>query len=256
MKKSSFILFFITSLLVAQEELKVFSLYYANDQFELTQVHYKTIDSIKVMFLKDSIKLTLKGYTNDVGNLDYNLTLSNKRVDRVAREFEDYLILTAKGYGEIANKSNEHRRVDIFVSVKEEQSLEAIPINDFSTSQVGVKFVIEGLYFEPGTDRILETSNDALQELFTYLKKNASIKIKLLGHICCSMYKNPAIDGYNKRTRKSDLSQARAKAIYDHLIHKGIQQDRVAYIGMAYKFPTGKEDQFDRRVEIEIISLK
>ena len=58
----------------------------------------------------------------------------------------------------------------------------------------------------------------------------------------------------NNRTGKENLSEARAKVIFEYLVANGIEPQRLAYEGMAFKFPLGKDDNADRRVEIEIIS--
>ena len=51
-------------------------------------------------------------------------------------------------------------------------------------------------------------------------------------------------------------SIARAKVVYDYLAKRGIDKNRMSYVGMGSRFPTGRAAKFDRRVEIEIISTE
>jgi len=64
------------------------------------------------------------------------------------------------------------------------------------------------------------------------------------------------MDLRNVRTGKNDLSEARAKSVYNYLQKHGISNKRMRYIGMAYRNPTGKGDSYDRRVEIEITEIE
>ncbi|PTM08139.1 MAG: hypothetical protein DA407_08815 [Bacteroidetes bacterium] len=86
-----------------------------------------------------------------------------------------------------------------------------------------------------------------------FLNNNSKKRIKILGHVCCTKYKNRSIDGINTRTGKRNLSSDRAKSVYLYLIKKGITKKRLKYESLASKFPLRKGYDFDRRVEIEII---
>ncbi len=83
------------------------------------------------------------------------------------------------------------------------------------------------------------------------MKKN-NYEIELLGHVCCGP---DGSEGFNNRTGTKSLSLDRAKAVYDYLIDNGIDKNRMSYFGMAGSYPTGKDVKYDRRVEIEIVSL-
>ena len=56
------------------------------------------------------------------------------------------------------------------------------------------------------------------------------------------------------------LSSRRAKAIYDYLVSKGINRDRLKYIGLGNANPVVKEEnteadkELNRRVEVRILS--
>jgi len=73
----------------------------------------------------------------------------------------------------------------------------------------------------------------------------------ILGHVCCGRE-----DGQDYATGKYNLSETRAKAVYDYLIENGIDKSRLKHKGLAGKYPTGHGAKADRRVEIEIIEIK
>lgn len=127
-------------------------------------------------------------------------------------------------------------------------------INDYTKFEIGEKIELKGIHFYPGRDDIRNDSKIALEELLIYLKENNTITFRLLGHVCCGKSYDPGRDGYNNRTGKNNLSEARAKRIYNYLLDNGIEKRRMSARGYAYRYPTGKGDKYDRRVEIEIIS--
>ena len=120
----------------------------------------------------------------------------------------------------------------------------------------GDKIILEGIRFYTDRDVIMDESKDALEELLLFLETNPNIRFRLLGHICCGDWNNPVLDARNTRTGKRNLSEARAQAVRNYLVKNGIDKRRIRHLGMAYKYPTGKGDMFDRRVEIEITSIE
>ncbi len=245
---------------LAQTEHKV-RLYYENDMYELTDTHYKKIDSIKqVIAVSDSVMIRIEGYANAYGTDRYNLNLSKKRAMTVASLFDEETIVKTQGFGELESTSAQNRRVNIIFSytdvveeVSAKEITEDVTINDLSALEVGDKAVLKGILFVGGTDRILPESTVALQELHTYLNTHKNIRIHLIGHICCHGNEDPSKDGYNMLTKRFSLSKDRAKAIYTFLIRRGIDVSRLSYEGKAYLEPLGKGDKYDRRVEIEIL---
>jgi outer membrane protein OmpA-like peptidoglycan-associated protein len=102
---------------------------------------------------------------------------------------------------------------------------------------------------------MLNESKKSLKKLLTFLQQYPNMTFKLIGHICCGDPDNPGIDFTNLRTGKKNLSEARAQYVYNYLIKKGINKNRMSYKGMAFRQPLGRRSTNDRRVEIEIISF-
>ncbi|NND63061.1 MAG: OmpA family protein [Flavobacteriaceae bacterium] len=268
MSKFWIIILLLSGAVYAQNETK-FSLYYAHDEYELTENHHQLLDSLKSLQNKDSLDVHIKGYTNSIGGEIYNLELSRKRAENVKSELREFTIISTTGYGEIKSEAAAHRRVDILVHEKkyhiavpgeiiEPPSMHRVQEPSIASILVpvkGEKVTLPGIMFYPDHDVIMDESKDALADLVDFLKKNPKVKFKLIGHICCGDPNNPGADVKNNRTGKNNLSEARARALHNYLVKKGIDKKRIRYIGMAYRYPTGKGDMYDRRVEIEITSV-
>ncbi len=253
----------------AQETEQKFSLYYANDQYELTSQHHLLIDSLKGLPNKELYDIHIKGFTNNLGSTDYNLELSRKRAENVKKELRHFTIISSTGYGELNSEAADNRRVDILIHLKEHHITEEgeiieAPIHEverpatvatLTVPKIGDKIILEGIRFYPDRDVIMDESKESLEELIGFLNRNPTVRFKLLGHICCGDPENPYRDLKNVRTGKDNLSEARARSVFNYLVKNGIDKRRMRYVGMAYRNPTHKGDEFDRRVEIEITSV-
>ncbi|MEZ4858649.1 MAG: OmpA family protein [Flavobacteriaceae bacterium] len=268
MKIIWYFLVFISGISLAQESEKKFSLFYENDQFDLTQEHFQLIDSLKALENKSLFDIHIKGYTNSVGEENYNLELSRKRAENVKKELRDFTIISSRGLGQLDGEAANNRRVDILIHLKTDHiSVDDEIVELPSTEEVqpslitlnipkkGDKVTLEGIMFYPDRDVIMDESIPALEKLITFLNKHPFVKFKLIGHICCGDSERRYLDLKNVRTGKNNLSEARAQSLYNYLAKNGIDKRRMRYIGMAYRYPTGKGDEFDRRVEIEITSI-
>lgn len=246
-----------------------FSLYFKNDKDVLTTAHLKVIDSIKGSHNKEDLDVHIKGYTNNVGGTDYNLKLSKRRAANVTKMLREFTIISSQGYGEIDSDAAENRRVDILVHHKDKHITEPneliiLPIAQKSKPaplvininlKKGDKITIDGIMFYKDRDVMLEESIPVLENLLSFLEKNPGVNFKLIGHICCGDTSNPGRDLINLRTRKRNLSEARAKSVYSYLRKNGIDGKRMRYLGMAFIQPLGGMDEDDRRVEIEITAV-
>lgn len=270
MKYLFFIALLSSSTLWGQIEERKFSIYFENDVYNLSDVHHRLLDSIKRFENKEALDVHIKGFTNSIGSEGYNLGLSRRRANAVKSRLREFTIVSSDGYGEIDSPAAENRRVDILVHLKidhipeegeiiEPPQIPSTPqptIAGLKKPKIGDRVILEGIRFYPDRDVIMDESIEALEELVSFLKKNPDVKFKLIGHICCGDPMQPAKDLKNVRTGKDNLSEARAQALHNYLAKKGISTRRMRYIGMAFRQSTGKGAQFDRRVEIEITSVR
>ncbi|MFT4674020.1 MAG: outer membrane protein OmpA-like peptidoglycan-associated protein [Patiriisocius sp.] len=262
-----YIFLFSSSVLWAQEEERRFSLYFENDKAEITQGHITILDSIKKLDNKNKLDVHIKGYTNTVGEEDYNLELSQQRATNVTNKLREFTIISSLGYGELESDAEINRRVDIFIHLKKDhirvQGEVVIKPNKKDVApeyakvfKGGDKITIEGIMFYQDRDVMVNESKKSLKTLLTFLQQNPNMTFKLLGHICCGDPNNPGRDFINIRTGENNLSEARAKYVYSYLVSNGINKNRMSYKGMAFRQPTGRNNIKDRRVEIEIISIE
>ena len=252
----------------AQEDI-LFSIYFAHDQYTLEESHLVLIDSLNKVEDKAQYDIHIKGFTNSIGPGQYNLELSRKRAEEVKKYLRSFTIISSIGHGELGTEDANNRRVEVLFHHKSRHiplpgerferpimmdSL-ANMIPHFDMPVVGEKIALNGILFYPDQDVIMDESVPALEGLIGVLNYHRNIKFKLIGHICCGDPEQPGMDVVNTRTGEKNLSEARARSVYLYLLKKGIDRRRMRYLGMAYRHPTVKGDEFDRRVEIEITSI-
>lgn len=121
--------------------------------------------------------------------------------------------------------------------------------------KVGSSFNLDKVFFVGGTPSFAAGSQKALRKLYYTLKSNAKLRIQIQGHVNLpngSIHKHSE-EYYNK------LSVDRAKAVYDYLIKRGIDRNRLEYKGFGYSqmiYPdatTKAQMEKNRRVEVRII---
>lgn len=260
-----------------QKEL-VHDVYFNTDEFEVP----KTEENRLLLFISsltdvDIETISIFGFCDDRGASNYNLKLSQQRADAIktifsSNEISESLITNVDGKGEILLKIvNEkdlskirglNRKVEIIVSpkipkpketaAKAENKKEVLEIIQGELN-VGDKIVFENILFKTGYSTVTKDSKKTLEAIAKSLAEREDVYFTIQGHVCCTKFSRDAID---KRTKKRNLSVARAKYVYDYFSKKGVDKKRMRYIGMRRKFPLGGDPKFDRRVEIVITHIK
>lgn len=116
-----------------------------------------------------------------------------------------------------------------------------------------IKFMDSDYLFKPGSEK-------ALDSLFQFMLKNPTIKIEIDGHVNSSGGQIVEVRRGESYT-DLELSQKRAIAIYEFLVKKGIDRNRIfckGYGSSRMKIPnakTPKECQVNIRAEIIIMSV-
>lgn len=226
----------------------------------------------------DKIKrISIYGFCDDRGSDQYNLRLSQNRADAIKYVFsavgiKEELISNVDGKGEILLKIIEtedlniirglNRKVEIDVEfqtpIKKVDKNEEIddrekPITLESDLRVGDNIVLENILFRTGYSYVLAESKPNLEKIARILRDKNNLYFTIKGHVCCTAYGRDAVD---RGTGKRNLSLARARYIYEHLLKGGIAKKRMKYIGLKHKYPLGGDPKYDRRVEIEITYIK
>jgi outer membrane protein OmpA-like peptidoglycan-associated protein len=105
------------------------------------------------------------------------------------------------------------------------------------------------VYFASGKSEVLPQSYNELIRLKTMMERHPDIRIELRGHT-----DDQGTYSYNQK-----LSEARARAVAEFLIEKGISRQRLTWVGFGESLPTGDNSteqgrQSNRRVEYRILA--
>ncbi|HEB62057.1 MAG TPA: tetratricopeptide repeat protein [Bacteroidetes bacterium] len=172
---------------------------------------------------KDTFLLPLK-----IG-IDYNFSVSKK------------------GYLFYSGRFNLNRKNTIIEPYELKISLTKI---DDMVKHGSQPVVLPNIFFEYKS-AVLDTigSGAELNKLIKLLKNNPETSIRIIGHT-----DNVGSESYNLQ-----LSQKRAKAVYDYLISKNIAENRMEYIGYGETKPISSNDtekgrSKNRRIEFEILN--
>ena len=108
---------------------------------------------------------------------------------------------------------------------------------------------IDQLFFAADSTQFDKSSEKVLDEIYEFLSKNPNIKVEIGGHT----NNRPKLE-YCQR-----LSELRAKNVYDYLIDKGINSNRITYKGYGKRRPIASNKSVmgrrkNQRVEIKILS--
>lgn len=257
-----------TPIFCQQDTLKLF---FDTNKFAITLEHEEVLNSL---IDKKPNHIEIKAYTDAPATSKYNQVLSQKRAYIVYYYLLNHGIRInqideVRGFGEqfcnVQNKpSNSNRKTEIIYTFNKggEEVISIIETNQTNLSElidaanIGDKLIIKNINFYPGRHLRLPQSEPELQALLNILTKNPNIKIEIQGHICCQ---TGGLDGFDKDSRDHHLSVNRAKHIFEYLIYKGIDSNRLSYKGFGsskkiYKMEMNEQERVaNRRVEILIL---
>ncbi|HXS35806.1 MAG TPA: OmpA family protein [Flavipsychrobacter sp.] len=295
--KISFIILFIAlySPVLAQSSNDSIKLYFDLNVRTLSKQAQAKIDSeIYYNRIIPGKNLFIVGYADYLGSERYNNGLSEARAKNVADYLENYGISQENikvciGKGEVKRNVPHDpsgfpldRRVDIViqkahdipasaikktqpssipvkhdtVATMEKKPVRSNDITDIKDYKPGDVFIMKNIYFLPQRHTIRPESLPELEKLYKVLEQNENLKVKIEGHVCC-IFNFP--DAYDMDNGDSNLSVNRAKFIYDYLVKKGIDPDRLKYAGYGHSRPivpvekTEEDANKNRRVEIRVL---
>lgn len=265
MNKIIQILFFFFSIWLTAQEKVAESFYFDYDKFDLNQIQINKLNALSKASISDFNAIQLYGYCDDRGNDDYNNKLSIKRVTTVqnfllANGIPQNKIFICEGKGRVVidldsvqnleKTRDNNRRVDlIFLKSFASNSIKSFPI----IPKVGDLIVLEKVVFDLGSSVLSLHAKKELDKIIPMLAKNKTIRFEIKGHVCCTSSKYP--DAIDNETDERNLSINRAKRVFSYLRTKGINPYRMTFKGYGNRLPLGRGDEFDRRVELQIIKL-
>jgi outer membrane protein OmpA-like peptidoglycan-associated protein len=272
------------SIVSAAQSPQAYSVYFATDKHEVSPAEKEGL-AAWIRQRPELSVIELHGFCDSRGAELYNEALSDRRVAAIKDLLLGYgippaSIILAEGHGEkltqSGNDTEEGRQQNRRVEIRLQRTDAAIdkaaiptPKTDppkqsitetfaDTTVTAGSKIVLPNINFRGGMHQILPGTYVILDELLSALQQNPNLVIEIQGHICCQPGE---ADGMDIETGEQNLSEARAKAIHDYLIGKGIEQRRLSYKGLGHSkpiFPYPEQSEGEqianRRVEIKIIS--
>jgi OOP family OmpA-OmpF porin len=119
---------------------------------------------------------------------------------------------------------------------------------DLERAEAGSAVVLNNIFFDVDQYVLKEASIPELQKMITFLQETPGIKVEIAGHT-----DNSGAAAYNRQ-----LSQKRARAVYDYLTSHGIDKTRLFPKGYGPDQPLASNDTEDgrklnRRIEFKLI---
>ena len=275
-KLIAFILITINCTLVFSQKELTHEVYFDTDKYDVPPTEEnRLLLFISTLTDVDIESISIFGFCDDIGADTYNLKLSQQRANAIKaifsnNEISESLITNVDGKGEILLKivsekdvlkiRGLNRKVEVIVKPQvhkpkqENELVKAEEKKDVSEQikgdiKVGDKIVFENILFKTGYSTVTPASKKNLESIAKSLKERKDIYFTIQGHVCCTQFSRDAVD---RKTKKRNLSEARAKYVYDYFAKKGISKKRMRHVGLRRKFPLGGDPKFDRRVEILI----
>jgi len=107
------------------------------------------------------------------------------------------------------------------MTLPENENIKQMDIPLTAINKVGTEIILANIFFDINSAEIKKESLVELDNLVDYLKKNSSVRVEIGGHT----------DSRNDAEFNLELSTRRAKVVYEYVIQKGINTERLAYKG-------------------------
>lgn len=116
--------------------------------------------------------------------------------------------------------------------------------------RVGERVILRNVFFDTDKYILKPKSHTELNKLLIFLRKYPKVKIELSGHT----------DNQGTEKHNQELSENRAKAVYDYLLEKGINPKRLTYVGYGFSQPIDTNDTSEgrannRRTEFKVLEM-
>lgn len=262
------VLFIFFTLNLSAQQKPIETIFFDFDKFDLTEQQTGVVSNfIKKIDTSKVESIQIYGYCDDRGDDDYNFRLSKNRVSTiqnllVLKGFNQSKIVILEGKGRVILKPDtvdnlnetrsKNRRVDLIVVNKNSFGKEVY--SSFKNKlKVGDKIYLDNILFDIGSSKLTHNSKKELDKIATILQHQKNIQFEIRGHVCCT----PEIysDGIDKETKERKLSWNRAKTVFKYLMSKKVSSSRMTFQGCGNKYPLGKGDNYDRRVEFCITQI-
>ena len=252
--KSSILLIFSSIFLLnvfSQEKVNSLNLYF---KFNSTTLEKKS-EIYLINFIKEAkfrgYYISIETSCDTLGTLIYNDHLSSIRLKSLTSKFNSEGILLEEliSRGEIYDDKNSlsTNRKAIVRYTEKKSELKKVEIaekfKNVLTNKSIVQPIVLAIQFVPGQDVFLnESAYTEAKDLFNFLNENKNVTALIRGHVCC---KNDPV-----------LSTQRAFSVYNYLLKKNIEPQRLDFKGFSNTIPiifpenSEVERQLNRRVDV------
>lgn len=262
-----FILLFLFSPFLLKAQTGVLTVYFDHDKDQLNSREQNKITELLKEYQIFYIT-SFDAYCDSLGSKEYNFDLAQRRLKSVKGFFSESQIKYSEfnALGENYPDSNsiaplknwrkveihygiEHIKTQDIVEMEAKEPVNQSVFDDLTLEDVladDAEPIVLDIQFFPGMDVLMNDSWGEIDRLFLFLKKNDKVHAFIRGHVCCGS------DMY--------LSYARAYAIYNSMIKRGISPKRLDLKGFDNTKPrvwpevTDEDRQMNRRVDV-IFSL-
>lgn len=269
--RTVFIIYFLLGSMISVSQNMKHSVYFKRNSSNLELLNEQILK--RVMEKTDSLSLdsiSINGYSDYIGNKDYNLKLSQKRADNIKTYLTEnfnksvkYRNVHSNGLGEIYSPftppegNTQHRKVEIvFYQTPKRYTINQRNTTKVFVSEEGMRFnqvyVLEKVHFIGNEPELIEASIPQLEDFYNQIKQiDTKFKLVIKGHICC-LDEDATEDD---KLFSQALSTARALRIQDYLVKRGIPKEYIEYKGYSFDKPliypelTDSDRQTNRRVE-------
>ena len=118
--------------------------------------------------------------------------------------------------------------------------------DDLPRLAIGATAVLEGVVFKSGSAELAPEADPILQKAFKDLRKHPGVKIEIQGHT----------DNTGSRANNLRLSQARAEAVANYLVSRGIAAERITARGYGEDKPIAPNTAAEGRNKNRRIELR
>ncbi len=165
----------------------------------------------------------------------------------------NYLVTITPGKYAIFVHAKNHLDYSKHIVISEEQVVYREVVENILLEPIeeGKRVILRNVFFDFDKATLRPESKVELDKWVRFLKENPELKIEIAGHT----------DLRGSQQHNLKLSEARAKAVYDYFVTKGIAPRRMRYKGYGASQPltyenTEEAHQKNRRVEIWIVEKK
>ena len=243
------------------DKIDIANIYYEHNKSNVDENNSPGLKEIlEVLIDQPYIRVEIGAHTDANGAANYNLELSKKRAQAV----KNYLVkkgipaarLVAKGYGEAQLLNRCKDGVKCSDEEHAENRRTEFKVIGQQGHKVGDIIQVAAINYQKNSVKFDMNNSAGLQEILKLLKENANLKVEVRSHTDAK-----GSDSYNL-----EISEKRAKAVYDYLVENGIAANRLTYKGYGETMLINKckngvncteaQHAANRRTDFKVMAIK